>query len=60
MNSLLPKIHELQYITNSSNETVIRISKSKLDESVPQSKIQINNYDLLRRDRNRNGEAVAC
>ena len=53
--SLLPKIPELRYIANSSNAVVIGISESKLDESVLQSEIQINNYDLLRRDRNRNG-----
>ena len=53
--SLLPKIPELRYIANSSNAVVIGISESKLDESVLQSEIQINNYDLLRRDRNKNG-----
>ena len=60
INSLLPKINELRYIANSSNATVIRISESKLDESVLQSKIQINHYDLLCRDRNRNGGDVPC
>ena len=60
INSLLPKIDELRYIANSSNVPVIGISKSKLDESVLQSEIQINNYDLLCWDRNRNGGGVAC
>ena len=54
INSLLPKIDELRYIANS------RISESKVDESVLQSEIRINNYDLLRPDRNRNGGGVAC
>ena len=54
----LPKIDELRYIADSSNAAVIWISESKLDESVLQSEIQLNNYDLPRRDRNRNG--VAC
>ena len=36
------------------------ISESKLDESVLQWEIQIKNYDLLRRDRNRNRVVVAC
>ena len=44
----------------SSNAANIGVSESKLDESVLQSEIQINNYDLLRRDRNRNGGGVAC
>ena len=60
INSLLPKIDELRYIANSSNAAVIGISESKVDESVLQSEIQINNYDLLRPDRNRNGGGVAC
>ena len=60
INSLLPKIDELRYIANSSNAAVIGISESKLDESVLQSEIQINNYDLLRRDRNKNGGGVVC
>ena len=57
INSLIAKIDEVRH---SSNAAVIGISKSKLDESVRQSKIQINNYDLLCRDRNRNGGDVAC
>ena len=60
INSLLPKIDKLRYIANSGNAAVIGISESKLDESVLQLKTQINNYDLLCRDRNRNGGGVAC
>ena len=56
---LLPKIDELPYKANSSNAAG-EISESKFDESVLQSEIQINNYDLIRRDRNRNGGGVAC
>ena len=47
ISSLLPKTNKLQYIANSSNAAVIGISNSKLDESVLQPEIQINNYDLL-------------
>ena len=54
INSLFPKINELQYAANSSNAAVIGIHESKLGES------QINNYDQLRRDRNKNGEGVTC
>ena len=60
INSLLPKIVELRYIANSSYAAVIGISESTHNGSVLQSEIQINNYDLLRRDRNRNGGGVAC
>ena len=43
-----------------SNVAVIGISESKLDKSVTNSEILIDNYDLLRCDRNRNGNGVAC
>ena len=46
ISSIFPK----RYIANSSNAAVIGISESELEESVLQSEIQINNYDLLRRD----------
>ena len=52
INSLFPKINELQYAAHCSNAAVIGIHESKLGES------QIKNYDQLRRDRNKNGEGV--
>ena len=60
VNSLLPKIDEIRYIAARTNATVIGISESKLDETILQSEIQIANYELLRCDRNRNGEGFAC
>ena len=60
VNSLLPKIDEIRYIAQRTKAAVIGITESKLDESIFQSEIEIDNYDLLRCDRNRNGEGVAC
>ena len=60
IDSLLPKIDELWYIAKLSEATVIGISESKLDDSVLSSEIQIENYDLIRSDRNRHGGGVAC
>ena len=60
VNSLLPKIDEIRYIAERTKAAVIGITESKLDESIFQSEIQIDNYDLLRCDRNRNGGGVAC
>ena len=60
MNSLLPKIDELQYIAKQSEAAVIGISKSKLDDSVLSSEIQTENYDQICSDRNRHGSSVAC
>ena len=55
INSLKPKIYELQYIAKLSEAAVIGISESKLGDSVLSSEIQIENYDLIRSDRNRHG-----
>ena len=60
INSLLPKIDEIRYITKKSNAAVIGITESKLDKSVLDSEININGYEVLRCDRNRNGVGVAC
>ena len=60
INSLLPKIDELKYIGKLSEAAVIGISESNLDDSVLSSEIQIQNCDLIRSDRNRNGGGVAC
>ena len=58
INSLLLKIDELRHIVKLTNVAVIRISESKLDDSLLTSEIQIDEYDLLRCDRNKRG-AVA-
>ena len=60
VNSLLPKIDEIRYIAERTKAAVIGVTESKLNESIFQSEIQIDNYDLLRCDRNRNGGGVAC
>ena len=60
INSLLPKIDELRHITRLSNAAVIGICESKLDKSISNSEILIDNYDILRCGRNRNGGGVAC
>ena len=60
VNSLLPKIDELRYIAKLSNAVVIGITESKLDSCILDSGIQIDNYQILRCDRNRKGRGVAC
>ena len=49
--SLLLKIEELRIMAQSTNATIIGISESKLNESVLESEIQIDNYKILRCDR---------
>ena len=60
INSLLPKIEELRYIARSANDAVIGICESKLDASVLDPEISIDNYKILRCDRNRQGGGVIC
>ena len=60
INSLLPKKDELRYIAKLSDAVVISISELKLDDSGLSSEIQIENYNLIRFDRNRYGGGVAC
>ena len=60
INSLLLRIDELRHIARLTNAAVIGIFESKLDESVPTSEIQIDEYDLLRCDRNKHGGEQLC
>ena len=60
INSLLPKIEELRFIAKSTNAVMIGICESNLDASVLEQEISIDNYKILRCDRNRQGGGVAC
>ena len=60
INSLLLMIEELPFIAKSTNAAVIGICESKLDASVLEQEINIDNYKILRCGRNRHGGGVAC
>ena len=60
INSLLPKIDELQYIAKNSNVAVIGISETKLDNTVYDSEVTIDGYNIAQSDRDRKGGGVAC
>ena len=60
VNIPLPKIDELRCIAKLSNAAVIGITESKLDDCILDSEIQIDNYQILRCDRNKKGGRVAC
>ena len=55
VNNLLPKVDEIHYIAERTKAPVIGITESKLDKFIFRSEIQIDNYDLLQCDRNKNG-----
>ena len=60
INSFLPKIDELKDIAKRIKATVIGISESKLDSTFLGPKIYLENYEILRFDRNRHGGGAAC
>ena len=57
---MLPKIDELRDIAKRTKAAVIGISESKLDSTVLDPEIFIDNYEILHFDRNRHGGGVAC
>ena len=60
INSLLPKIDELRYIAKKTKAAVIGILESKLDNTVLDSEIYIENYEIIYFDRKRQGGGLAC
>ena len=56
---MLKKILQLRFIAKSTNAAVIDICESKLDASVLEQETIIDNYKILRCDRNRQGGGVA-
>ena len=59
-NSLLSKIEELRTFIVSTSPHIICFSETKLDKSISDREIAIENYSCVRKDRNRNGGGVAC
>ena len=59
-NSLLSKIEELRTFILSTSPHIICFSETKLDKSISDGEIAIDNYSCVRKDRNRNGGGVAC
>ena len=59
INSLLPKIDELRYLTKLTNASIVGNSETKLEDSLSSNEIEIEGYDPLRLDRSRRGGGVA-
>ena len=60
MISFQKKNDKIHFIAQHVKGPVIGITKFKLHECIFQTEIQIDNYDLLRCDRNSNRRGVAC
>ena len=57
INSLLSKKAKIRCIANKTKAAVIKTTKSKLDHTVPNLKVNLSGYDILRCDKNRNDDA---
>ena len=53
-------MNKVGYIANITNESIIGISETKLDETVLLSELEVDAYDLIRLDQSRRGGCVAC
>ena len=60
INKLFPKIDELRCITNITNDSIIGISQTKLEEAILSSALEANGYDLVRLDSSKRGGGIAC
>ena len=58
--NLLSKIDELRDITNFIRPAILGATESKLDSSVTNAEVNINEYSIIRNDRNGNGGGVSC
>ena len=57
--SLLPHIDELRILAADERPHVIGINETKIDSAIDDSHIAIDEYDVIRKDRNSVGEGVA-
>lgn len=56
--SLLPKITEIRHLSKSGKVGVFCFTKTWLDDSITDAEIELENYLVIRRDRNRKGGGV--
>ena len=55
-----PKIDEIRFLAKQSNASIIGISENKLDSSVSNSELDIEDYDLIRLSRSRREGGFEC
>ena len=58
INSILPKLDEINTIAGNTKTAIIGIRESKVDNSISDSEVEILGYWILQCDRNRNGEEL--
>ena len=57
--SLVKNIDQLRIYLSNKKYNILSVNKTMLDSSIPNDEININGYDIVRKDRNRNGGGVA-
>ena len=60
INSILPKLDELETMAGNTKAAIIGITESKVGSSISVSEVEIPGYCILQCDQNRNGGGVAC
>ena len=60
VNSLLPKIEEVRFAAKKSKATVTGITETKLDGTIFEAELYIEDYNIVRCDRDRKGRGVTC
>ena len=60
INSVLPKTHETKCIADKTKAAIIGIREPKINHTVPDLEVNLPGYDILRYDKNRNDDGVAC
>ena len=59
VNSLLPKVTEISYVLNKYFIDILCLNESKIDASISDEELKIENYSLVRKDRTRYVGGVA-
>ena len=57
--SLVKNIDQFRLYLNNQQFDIVRLNEIMLDDSIPDNEIYLNGYDLIQKDRNRNGGGVA-
>ena len=57
--SLVKNINQLRIYLSNKKCNIVSINETMLDCSIPNDEINIIGYDIVRKDRNRNGDGVA-
>ena len=57
--SLYRNIDEINHFLHDNDIQILALNETLLDDSISDKEVKIENYDLVRKDRNRNGGGVA-